>query len=150
MDGFQDAVAQTWGSVPAGPCPLITLSKKLQATARALQSWSDKKVGNIKLQLELARELLHQLEVAQDSRSLSSSEVWLRNSIKKHSLALSSLSRTMARLRSRISWLKEGDANTSLFHAQARFRQKKNFIAAVRSDDGQIWTAQEDKAAAFS
>jgi hypothetical protein len=54
----------------------------------------------------------------------------------------------MARLKSRIGWIKEGDANTSLFHAQTRFR-KKNFIAAVHSEDGQIWTAHEGKAAAF-
>jgi hypothetical protein len=84
------------------------LAKKLKATARCLQSWNDKKVGKIKLQLEMARELLHQLEVAQDNRSLSPAELWLRNMLKKHSLALSSISRTMARLKSRIGWLKEG------------------------------------------
>lgn len=98
----------------------------------------------------MARELLHQLKVVQDNRSLSPGELWLRNLLKKHSLAMSSLSlsRTMARLKSRIGWIKEGDANTSLFHAQTRFR-KKNFIAAVHSEDGQIWTAHEGKAAAF-
>jgi exonuclease III len=149
MEGFQDVVTQAWASVPAGPCPLITLAKKLKTTARCLQSWNDKKVGKIKLQLEMARELLHQLEVAQDNRSLSPAELWLRNMLKKHSLALSSISRTMARLKSRIGWLKEGDANTSLFHAQTRFRKKKNFIAAIQSEDGQIWTAQEGKAAAL-
>jgi hypothetical protein len=124
-------------------------AKKLKTTARSLQSWNDKKVGKIKLQLEMARELLHQLEVAQDNRSLSPAELWLRNMLKKHSLALSSISHTMARLKSRIGWLKEGDANTSLFHAQTRFRKKKNFIAAIHSEDGQIWTAHEGKAAAF-
>jgi hypothetical protein len=72
-----------------------------------------------------------------------------RNMLKKHSLALSSISRTVARLKSWIGWLKEGDANTSLFHAQTRFRKKKNFIAVIHSEDGQIWTAHEGKAATF-
>jgi hypothetical protein len=56
LEGFQEAVTAAWASVPAGPCPLITLSLKLKATIRGLQSWSDTKV-------DLAKELLHQLEI---------------------------------------------------------------------------------------
>jgi hypothetical protein len=103
------------------------LSFKVKATAKALQAWSGKKVGHVSSQLILARELLHQLEVAQDCRSLTPAELWLKICLKKHSLALASLKKTIVRLRSRISWLSEGDANTKLFHMHARFR-KKNFI----------------------
>jgi len=67
--------------------------------------------------------VLHQLEIAQDSRGLSRLELWLKNKLKPHCLALSSLQRTIARSRSRISWLKDGDANTVLFHAHARKRK---------------------------
>lgn len=42
-------------------------------------------------------------------------ETWLLNNLKRHSLALASLLRTVARIRSRITWLREGDANTRLF-----------------------------------
>jgi hypothetical protein len=101
-------------------------------------------------QLELAKELLHQLEVAQDSRSLSPLEAWLRNNLKKHCLALASFSRTIARLRSRIGWIKEGDANSAPFHASARYRKEKNFIATVTSREGQTLTSHEDKATEFT
>jgi hypothetical protein len=77
LEGFQDVVANAWSSIPAGQCPLVSLSKKLQATTKALQRWSDNKVGDLKLQLEMARELLHRLEMAHDSRTLSPSEDWL-------------------------------------------------------------------------
>jgi hypothetical protein len=40
------------------------LVAKLKATARGLQGWSERKVGHVSCQLELAKELLHQLEVA--------------------------------------------------------------------------------------
>ena len=52
--------------------PLERISIKLKRLTRALQSWSTKKVGHIKSQLALAREVLHRLEMAQDMRQLSS------------------------------------------------------------------------------
>lgn len=110
LEGFKDTVEVAWESVSAAPCPFETLSRKRKATAKGLQSWSQKNVGHVKSQLGIAREVLHQLEIAQDSRTLSLRETWLRNSLKKHSLALSSLLRIIARLRSQINWLSDGDA----------------------------------------
>lgn len=145
FEGFHEAVQQAWQSVPNNPCPLETLALKFRAAARGLQSWSDKKVGHFNSQLSLAKEIVHQLEIAQDCRPLSQSELWLRNSLKKHCLALASLIRTVARLRPRIGWLKEGDANTGLFHLHAQHRKRKNFIARLTTED-QIATSHEDKA----
>lgn len=117
---------EAWAAVPARHCPLFTLSMKLKATAKALQGWGEKKVGHIRSQLDLARELLHQFDIAQDSRSLSPEELWLRNRLKQHSLALASLWRSLVRLRSRICWLKDEDANSALFHAHARYHKAKS------------------------
>jgi hypothetical protein len=88
---------------------------------------------------------LHQLEIAQDHQTLSTLEIWFRNKLKLHSLALSSLQRTIARSRSRITWLSEGDANTALFHSHARYRKRKNFISKLTSDEGLVLTKHEEK-----
>jgi hypothetical protein len=106
----QIKISGAWADAPSCPCPLLNLSAKLKAMARELQGWSEKKVGHVACQLELAKELLHQLDMAQDSRMLMANEAWLSRNLKKHSLALASLSRTIARLRSRIRWIKDGDA----------------------------------------
>jgi hypothetical protein len=65
--------------------------------------------------------------------------------LKKSSLLLSSLKWTIARPRSRIGWLKEGDANTKLFHMHARHWKRKNFIVKLTSQ-GEVFTSHEDKA----
>jgi hypothetical protein len=54
--------------------------------------------------------------MAQDSRVLSPDELWLLRKLKQQCLVLASLERTVARLRSRVQYLKDGDANTSFFH----------------------------------
>jgi hypothetical protein len=67
--------------------------------AKELQSWASKKIGNVKAQLLLAKE-----------------EIEMRREIKGLCLGLVSLERTIARQRSRITYLREGDANTCFFH----------------------------------
>uniref|UniRef100_A0A453AEZ7 Uncharacterized protein n=2 Tax=Aegilops tauschii subsp. strangulata TaxID=200361 RepID=A0A453AEZ7_AEGTS len=84
----------------------------------------------------------------QESRQLTEGERWLRASLKHLVLGLASLERTIARQRSRIRWLQEGDANTALFHLIANGRKAKNFIPAL-SVEGQVITDQQGKEEAF-
>ena len=91
-------------------------------------------MGNVNVQLGLAREVMHRLEMAQDNKILSREEIWLLRQLKQHCLVLASLQRTVARLRSRIQFLKEGDANTQFFHRQACYRKKRNFISKLEED----------------
>jgi hypothetical protein len=95
----------------------------------------------------LAKEIIHQFDIVQESWPIQPNELWLCNNLKKHSLALASLLRTIAGLRSWIGWLKEEYANSRLFHQHARYRKKNNFIPNLQEGD-HIITSQEDKAAA--
>uniref|UniRef100_A0A453N768 Uncharacterized protein n=1 Tax=Aegilops tauschii subsp. strangulata TaxID=200361 RepID=A0A453N768_AEGTS len=72
-------------------------------------------------------------------RMLTEEERWLRRTLKQLVLGLASLERTIARQRSRITWLKEGDANTQLFHLVANGRGMKNYIPSL-TIEGRIIT----------
>jgi hypothetical protein len=144
LPGFHEVVEHSWNEPVMASLPLERLSIKLKPLMRALQSWNSKQVGHVKTQLALAREVLHRLEIAQDNRLLSSDEDWLRRELKRHRLVLASLERTIARLRSRVRHLKDGDANTSFFHKQAIFRKKKKAIPKLMSG-GHLVTTQEEK-----
>jgi hypothetical protein len=39
-----------------------------------LKSWSDRTISNVRLQLEIVKEVLHQLEAARDRRALDPHE----------------------------------------------------------------------------
>lgn len=49
----------------------------------------------------------------------------------------------MARQRSRITWLREGDANTSYFQEQANHKRRKNFIGSI-SDGNRVVSSHEE------
>lgn len=91
LDGFLDVVSEAWLSVPPDPDPFPTLVLRLKATSRRLQSWSSRTIGNIALQLQVARELIACLDAAQDMRALTTSETWLRRKLKGAYLGLASL-----------------------------------------------------------
>jgi hypothetical protein len=112
VPGFLEAVQLNWDAPVQSNCAVERLFLKLQRLSRDLQKWAQRKVGNIKLQLEMAKEILHRLEIARDSQKLSDIEDWLRKKLKLHCLGLASLERTIARLWSRILYLREGDAPT--------------------------------------
>lgn len=92
-------------------------------------------MGSIKLQLAIAKEVVSCLDVAQDRRQLTDEERELHRELKYKSLGLASLARTIARQRSKILFLAEGDANTRFFHLQACHRSRKNYIDVLRHDN---------------
>ena len=114
-----------------------------------LQAWGQRKVGNIKLQITVANYAILRLDRVQEFRSLSPEELWLRRMLKLAVLGLASLERTIVHQRSRIRWLKEGDANTKLFQIVANGRRAKNFILKVKQGE-EIATEQERKGQIFT
>ena len=115
MDGFNDVVRQAWDCNLSNIDACRVLDFKLRRTAKALKSWSMRNVGSVRLHLFMAREIIAQLDVAQESRDLTDDDLSLRGDLKCHSLGLASFTRTMVRHRSRIRFLEEGDANTKKF-----------------------------------
>lgn len=132
LPGFLDVVAAAWAPPVSNADPFRVIDVKLQKVAKALQSWSNTKVGSVRLQLAMAREVILRFDQAQDVRPLLEWELALRKSLKLRVLGLASLSRTIARQRSRLTFLAEGDANTRFYHLQAFHRSRGSRIESLR------------------
>jgi hypothetical protein len=62
-----------------------------------LKSWSNHLIGNIQIQLAVAKEVTERLESAGDHSPLAAHEVALRSELKLKMLGLSSLKKTITR-----------------------------------------------------
>ena len=86
--GFQEAVAAGWFSTTPASDPFLDLFYRLKATTKALSAWSQHSVGNIKVQIQMAHEVIRLMDVAMDQRPLTDAEFWLRRQLKKKILGL--------------------------------------------------------------
>jgi hypothetical protein len=71
MSGFLEVVQQSW-SAPSSHSHLVhVINHKLKSTALGLISWSKGLFSDCKLQVLMALDVILQLDVAQESRTLS-------------------------------------------------------------------------------
>jgi hypothetical protein len=149
FEGFLQTVEEAWTCPWSNVDIFRELDYKLRNTAKALQRWSMKHVGSVRLQLAIAKELVLRFEVAQETRTLAAHELQLRRKAKASCLGLASLMRTIIHQRSRIVNIAEGDANTKKFHLQACHRKRKSFIDKVSAENNNILIQETEKADAF-
>jgi hypothetical protein len=128
--GFCEMTVHTWHCLLQSASPF------------KLQSWSDKVVGNIRLQLAVAKEVLLRLEAAQHTRTLGEHEESLRRWIKLKTVGLASLQRSIAMQESRPLWLREGDASMKFFHAHANIRRQQKHISSLVVDGNEVHTEE--------
>ena len=107
MDGFLEVVKEAWVCDPDITDPLMRLDIMLRNTARALATWGQKEIGNIKLQIATAYIVILRFDCAQESRALTEEEIWLRRMLKQLVLGLASLE---TQTRSYSTWLQTGDS----------------------------------------
>jgi hypothetical protein len=68
LDGFSEVVQSACDVIDGDPDPFQRLTAKLKRMARNLMSWSDKKIGCVKLQLMTTREMVLGLDIAMEPR----------------------------------------------------------------------------------
>lgn len=144
--GFLQVVRRAWHCPLHNADPFRRLDWLLRNTARVLRSWSSRFVGSVCMQLEMAKEIIRQLELVGDRRNLSAHEDALRRRLKLKALGLSSLQCSIARQESRLLWLVEGDAPTKFFHLHSSTRARRKYIKSFEREDGTLAFSKDEKA----
>uniref|UniRef100_C6JRM0 Uncharacterized protein n=1 Tax=Sorghum bicolor TaxID=4558 RepID=C6JRM0_SORBI len=136
---YHEFVNRTWDPGP-GSANLSTVANALSALQGSFKSWDRDIFGSVtkkvkELRAKLEEERRHTLYRGPTDRERSImaqlTEVLAREEV-------------MAKQRSRITWLREGDRKTEFFQAKAKPRSKTNRIKLLMDVDGHVFTDQED------
>jgi hypothetical protein len=122
-EDFLVVVQKAWDKPVRSLSAIRVLHTKLSRTAKALKSWNKGLVRWAKFISSLGDEVIFNLDVAQEDRILSVEERELRSTLKSKLLGFVAIDRIKWSHRSRITWIREGDANTRFFHLRANGRR---------------------------
>ena len=90
--------------------PLKHLHIRLARTIKGIKNWKKSKIGDTRLQLAIVKEIILRLETAQEERTLTQDEFDLLKRLK-----IRSIEKARIRQRSRLTYVRFGDANTKFF-----------------------------------
>jgi exonuclease III len=125
MPGFMETVQHAWEQPVNTQNALLRMHVKLLRLARALKVWRRAHFSNWKIQMAIVQVVLLELEKAQERRSLTTEELEFRKLLKAKSVGMAAVQKAKARQHSRLTWIKDGDSNTRLFHILCKCKKEK-------------------------
>lgn len=148
MDRFIDTVVNGWAAQEHISDPAMLITAKFKNLRRSLKAWN-KQIPNMFLVISNIKLILNFLKTIELLRNLTLPEWNFRNIISERLILLLKQQRTFWKQRSKIKWVKEGDAGTKFFHAHATISHRKNTITSVQDGQGINWFNHEEKEKVF-
>jgi hypothetical protein len=129
---YKEVLEAAWATSSEGPHSLQSTWVTLNRMAPTLKDWSRATFGSVQKKIRRLEQQLFFLR----GQAMTDAMLKEERDIEHQLCELFECEEIMARQRSRVEWLREGDRNTSFFHARASARKRTNKISALVREDG--------------
>jgi hypothetical protein len=129
---YHMTLEKAWEASSDGSHTLQATWSSLHQVASSLQVWSRECFGSVRLEIKNLEKKLKSIRL--QPRNPANNQ--LASTIEGRLCELFEREEIMAKQRSRVDCLKEGDRNTAFFHARASARRRNNRIRALTREDG--------------
>lgn len=149
MQGYNEVVAGAWNKAVNVTNPFLRLHIKLKRTSVALRKWAKGLIGQNKVLMCAAGQLIAILDVVQEYRALSDQEIRLRRDLKLKFLGMAAVEKLRAKQSSRLHFIRASEASSKLFFLQANGRRRKNYIQSLQTAEGMFYKHEEKEHIVF-
>jgi hypothetical protein len=142
--GFMQTVADSWNRQTHKANSAANLNAKFKRLRYDLKFWT-RSISKLKICIENTNIAISQIDAIEDARGLTIPETNFRIILKKHLIRLLNYQQQYWNKRCTIRWTKFGDENSKFFHNMATERHRRNNIASITIENGEVVTKHEDK-----
>jgi hypothetical protein len=128
---------QSWEEINCQTDKAKTITAKFKNLRKSLRSWQ-KNLSGLKRNINNVKLVLGLLETIEEVRDLTIMEWNFKEALPTKLNQLLDQQRVYWKQRGKIKWVKEGDARTKLFHANATIKYRNNLIAQLQKSNGEI------------
>lgn len=137
-EGFKDWISTMWTSSQSQGDTRDGMVQKIKDSRKDISKWTKQNKSNSSIRIQ---ELHHQIDQITKATQIDFEEL---KRLKKELHLEHQNEETFWRMKSRVTWLKDGDRNTKFFHAATKNRRAQNKIRSLKDDQGKTWFAAED------
>jgi len=144
-DDFISVAVNGWKGPENITDPARLISAKFKNLRKDLKVWK-KGLPKLAILIGKIKSVLHFFETIEIFRDLSVQEWNFRNIVAEKLVQLLKQQRIYWKQRGKVTWVKQGDAATKFFHAQATIRHRQNRITSLLDHQGNSLCGHEQKA----
>ncbi|XP_057443259.1 uncharacterized protein LOC130735191 [Lotus japonicus] len=128
---FKPFVETSWSSLQAEGWGAFVLKEKLKAHKEGIKRWNKEIFGDLNTKRKEVVLELNASDTMADEGTLNAEDIVRRKALGAEYWRISNLHESLLHQKSRLSWIKEGDANTKFFHAMVNWRRTKNSLVGL-------------------
>lgn len=130
--GYDQFVREKWGSLDVQGWGGFVLQQKLKMMKLSLKEWHQQHSKNMEGKIKETKERMATLDFKGETSELDEVEEAELHELSENLHSLARIHTSMCWQKSRLLWLREGDANTKFFHAVMSSRRRRNAIQTIQ------------------
>jgi exonuclease III len=150
LPGYKEFVLEKWRTFNVNGWGGYVLKEKLKLIKGSLKMWHQTHTQNLQAKIQSAKDRLSCLDVKAEEQDLLDEELGEVHLLSSEVISLSKLHASIQWQKSRLNWLREGDANSKFFHGILAARRRTNALLFIDVDGVRVEGVANVRGAVFN